>query len=41
MDKKYKKEYGCPLTKSRSNWCYGLCVKIAPYSLMSRAQKQL
>lgn len=40
-----KKEWGCPLTKSRTNWCYALCTpvegkgecgRVAPHALTGR-----
>jgi len=41
---------GCPLTKSRTQWCYRLCVpvngrgtcgRIAPHSLLGRTQQAI
>jgi len=41
---------GCPLTKSRTQWCYRICVpvegigtcgRIAPHSLMGRTQEAI
>jgi hypothetical protein len=42
-----RKEWGCPLTKNRSNWCYKMCVpkdgtgqcgRVAPHGILSRTQ---
>jgi len=41
---------GCPLTKSRTAWCFGICVpvegigvcgRIAPHALMGRTQEAI
>lgn len=42
-----RKEWGCPLTKNRTNWCFRLCVpadgagqcgRIAPHGFLGRTQ---
>jgi len=41
---------GCPLTKSRTSWCHGVCVpvdgigvcgRVAPHALLGRTQKAI
>ena len=41
------KEWGCPRTRNRTNWCYGWCVpadgigacgRVAPHGIMGRTQ---
>jgi hypothetical protein len=42
-----RKEWGCPLTKNRSNWCYQICVprngcgecgRVAPHNMLGRTR---
>jgi len=42
---KFHREWGCPLTKNRTPWCFGMCEpvdghgicgRIAPHSLVGR-----
>ena len=43
-----RKEWGCPRTKNRSNWCHGWCVpgqdgagdcgRLAPHGFLGRTQ---
>lgn len=46
----WRKEWGCPMTKNRSGWCFGMCVphdgegacgRIAPHSLIGRTDRAL
>ena len=41
------KDWGCPRTRSRTNWCYAFCVpadghgacgRVAPHAIMGRTQ---
>jgi hypothetical protein len=41
---------GCPLTKNRSNWCFGLCRpdgerglcgRVAPHAIVGRTQRAI
>ena len=45
-----RKEWGCPLTKSRTPWCYGLCDpvegkgacgRVAPHALTGRTDRAI
>lgn len=49
IEKHYdRKEWGCPRTKSRSNWCHawcvpgedgtGFCGRVAPHGILGRTQ---
>ena len=42
-----RKQWGCPLTRNRSNWCYRICVpkdgsgycgRVAPHGFLGRTQ---
>lgn len=46
-----RKEWGCPRTKNRSNWCHAWCVptqdgsgdcgRVAPHGLLGRTQRAI
>jgi hypothetical protein len=45
-----RKEWGCPRTRNRSNWCHAWCVphdgigdcgRVAPHALMGRTQRAI
>jgi hypothetical protein len=45
-----RKEWGCPLTKNRSNWCYkmcapkdgiGYCGRVAAHGILGRTQSAI
>jgi hypothetical protein len=45
-----RKEWGCPRTKNRSNWCHawctpragiGDCGRVAPHALLGRTQQAI
>lgn len=45
-----RKEWGCPRTKNRSNWCHAWCIpqdgrgdcgRIAPHGILGRTQKAI
>jgi hypothetical protein len=45
-----RKDWGCPMTKNRSNWCHAWCIpkdgigdcgRIAPHALMGRTQRAI
>lgn len=46
----FRREWGCPLTKNRSPWCFRLCIpvaghgecgRIAPHSLVGRTERAI
>ncbi len=46
----FRREWGCPLTKNRSSWCFhlcdpvgglGFCGRIAPHALTGRTLRAL
>ncbi len=46
----WRREWGCPMTKNRSSWCFGMCVpqdgkgdcgRIAPHSLIGRTERAI
>jgi hypothetical protein len=45
-----RKDWGCPLTRNRSNWCFRLCTpkagrgrcgRLAPHGFLSRIQQAI
>ena len=45
-----RKEWGCPRTKNRSNWCHAWCMpkagigdcgRVAPHALLGRTQQAI
>jgi hypothetical protein len=46
----FRREWGCPYTKNRTPWCFGLCIpndgigacgRIAPHSLIGRTERAI
>jgi hypothetical protein len=47
---RFRRKWGCPMTKNRTPWCFALCTpvrgtgfcgRVAPHSLMGRTDRAL